>query len=74
VKRRVSLGAARALTVCYLLLMTAAVVWPGAVPASRIHPFVLGLPFSFFWPALWVALSAPVLYLLDRVERRHRGR
>ncbi len=69
-----SLRTARALTVTYLVLMTAAVVWPGAVPASRIRPFVLGLPFSFFWPALWVALSAPVLYMLDRVERRNRGR
>jgi len=70
----VSLRTARALTVSYLLFMTAVVVWPCAVPASRIHPFVLGLPFSFFWPALWVALSAPVFYLLDRIERRHRRR
>ncbi len=67
-----SLRSARFLTASYIVLMAVAVVWPGAVPASRIRPFVLGLPFSFFWPAAWVALGAPVLYLLDRVERRHR--
>ncbi len=68
-----SLRGARILTAVYLVLMTLSVVWPGAALASRIQPFVLGLPFSFFWPAAWVALGAPVLYLLDRVERRHRG-
>jgi hypothetical protein len=56
----------------YLIVMAVAVTWPGALPAARIHPMVMGLPFAFFWPALWVALAVPVLYLLDRVERRHR--
>jgi hypothetical protein len=69
-----SLRSARLLTGVYIALLAAAVVWPGAVAAARIRPFVFGLPFSFFWPAAWVALGAPVLYLLDRVERRHRGR
>ena len=63
---------ARTLTAVYLVWMAVAVTWPGAVPASRIDPTVFGLPFSFFWPALWVALAVPVLYGLDRVERRYR--
>jgi hypothetical protein len=42
------------------------------VPFARIRPMVFGLPFSFFWPAAWIAMAVPVLYGLDRVERRHR--
>jgi hypothetical protein len=67
-----TLRTARVLTVAYLVLFLLAVIWPGALVASRIHPFVLGLPFSFFWYAVWIAFSLPVLYVLDRVERRHR--
>jgi len=67
-----TLRTARALAVAYLALFLLAVIWPGALLASRIRPFVLGLPFSFFWYAAWIAFSLPVLYLLDRVERRYR--
>jgi len=67
------LKTARLLTGMYFVVMAVAVTWPGAVPASRIEPLVFGLPFSFFWPAVWVAVSVPVLYLLHRVEQRHRG-
>ena len=66
------LKTARLLTGVYFVAMAVAVTWPGAVPASRIEPLVFGLPFSFFWPALWVAVAVPVLYLLHRVEQRHR--
>lgn len=68
------LRTARALAGAYLILFLVATTWPGALVAARIHPFVLGLPFSFFWYAAWIALSVPVLYLLDRVERRYRPR
>lgn len=67
-----SLRAARLLTALYLLLMAVAVTWPGMVPFSRIRPMVLGLPFAFFWVAAWIAVAVPVLYGLDRVERRYR--
>lgn len=67
------LKTARLLTGAYFVVMAVAVTWPGAVPAARIDPFVLGLPFAFFWPAAWVAMSVPVLYGLHRVEQRHRG-
>ena len=65
--------AARTLTWSYLLAMMVAVIWPGAAWAARIEPYILGLPFSFAWPALWVAGSVPVLWALHRVEARHRG-
>ncbi|WP_167320800.1 hypothetical protein [Psychrobacter lutiphocae] len=29
-------------------------VWPGALLANRIEPFVLGLPFFIFWYILWM--------------------
>jgi hypothetical protein len=69
----VSLRTARLLAVTYFLVMLAAVVWPGATAASRVEPRILGLPFSFAWPALWVAGSVAVLAWLDRVEARHRA-
>lgn len=68
-----SLKTARTLTVLYLALMTFFVTWPGLLPFARVEPFVLGLPFSMAWIAGWVSGSVPVLYLLDRVERRYRS-
>lgn len=67
-----SLRTARALTAVYFTAMTFFVVWPGLVPFARIRPLVLGLPLSMAWIAGWVAASVGVLFLLDRVERRHR--
>lgn len=52
----------------FFLLYVLAVTWPGAVPANRIRPFVLGLPLSMAWVAAWLALSFVVLLLLDRSE------
>ena len=66
------LETARFLAGAYFVVAAVAVTWPGALPAARIEPSVFGLPFAFFWPAAWVAVAVPVLYLLDRVERRHR--
>lgn len=67
-----SLRTARLLTGSYFVLMAVAVTWPGMLPFARLRPLVLGLPFAFFWVAAWIATAVPVLYLLDRVERRHR--
>jgi Protein of unknown function (DUF3311) len=69
-----TLRTARALAGAYLVLFLLGMTWPGALLAARARPFVLGLPFSFFWSSAWIACSVPVLYLLDRVERRHRRR
>ena len=67
-----SLKTARALTVAYLVLMTIFVTWPGFLPFARIEPLILGLPFSMAWIVGWVVGVVLVLYLLDRVEKRHR--
>ena len=67
-----SLKTARALTVAYLVLAMVFVTWPGFLPFARIEPLILGLPFAMAWIAGWVAGVVLVLYLLDRVEKRHR--
>jgi hypothetical protein len=56
----------------FFLLFVLAVTWPGMLPFNRIHPLILGLPFSMFWIALWVLCSFLVLLLVDRVEGRDR--
>ena len=56
----------------FFVLFVLAVTWPGMIPFNRIHPMVLGLPFSMFWIALWVFASFLVLVLVDRVEDRSR--
>ncbi len=68
-----SLRTARTLTAAYLGATLVALTWPGALPAARIRPLVLGLPFALFWAAAWILGTLVVLYLLDRVERRHRS-
>ena len=67
-----SLRTARALTVLYFLAMAVFVTWPGLVPFGGPFPLVLGMPLSMTWIAGWVGFSAVVLFLLDRVEARHR--
>jgi len=57
----------------FFLLFVFAVTWPGMIPFNRIHPLVLGLPFSMFWIALWVFSSFLILVLVDRIEGRARG-
>ena len=56
----------------FFLLFVLAVTWPGMLPFNRIHPLILGLPFSMFWIALWVFCSFLVLLVVDRVEARAR--
>lgn len=63
---------ARVLTGLFFALYIVALTWPGALPFNRFAPQVFGLPFSFFWVALWVVLGLFVLWGLDRVERRYR--
>ena len=64
---------ARRGTVIFFILFAIAVTWPGMLPANRIYPLILGLPFSMFWIAFWVFCSFLVLLLVDRVEGRDRG-
>lgn len=45
-----------------------AMIWPGALIGNRIEPFVLGLPFMFFWYVLWIFVlfvGLVAMYWLD---------
>ena len=50
-----------ALGVAYFLAMAFFLTYPGYVPFDKIRPFVLGLPFSLFWQALWICGAVFVL-------------
>lgn len=63
---------ARILAAVFYACFLAAVTWPGMIPFNRARPFVLGLPFSFFWVVLWIVAGGLVLFGLDRVEHRNR--
>ncbi|QYJ16147.1 hypothetical protein Rxycam_01978 [Rubrobacter xylanophilus DSM 9941] len=56
----------------YFFVCTMAMIWPGAAFANRIEPFVLGLPFFFFWYVFWVFLVFVGCVLLYRLEYRGR--
>ncbi len=61
--------AARRLVVAFFAAYTLALTYPGLLPVNRIRPFVLGLPFSIFWVASWVALSCLAFAWLWRAEK-----
>ncbi|HKJ91885.1 MAG TPA: hypothetical protein VJ957_01900 [Longimicrobiales bacterium] len=63
---------ARALVLVYFLGYAVFLTYPGMLPFNRFRPQILGLPFSFFWVALWVAGGAVVLLTLHRAETRGR--
>jgi hypothetical protein len=58
----------------FFVLVLLAVIWPGALLFRRAEPFVLGLPFSLFWPVFLIVLSWAVLLGLDAAENRAHGR
>ncbi len=60
----------RRLTQAYVVLFAVATTWPGAVPANRVEPLILGLPFNLAWVAMWVVLGFVLLVLLDRAVTR----
>lgn len=47
-----------------------AMIWPGALIANRIQPYVLGLPFFFFWYVAWVFVLFAGLATLYWLEQR----
>lgn len=54
-------------------LYTLALTWPGALLFNRVRPFVLGMPFSMFWVALWVVLGGVALWVIDRAIDHGEG-
>ncbi len=59
-----------ALAIVYFLAMFVALTYPGYVPFNRIHPFVLGMPFSLFWQILWISGAVVVLASVFLWEQR----
>ena len=60
----------RGLFACYVLVGALALTWPGlALVGNRVEPYVLGLPFVFFWNVLWVGLSFVVLIVYHATGR-----
>ncbi len=47
-------------------------VLAGIFFANRVEPYVLGLPFAFFWVVLWAVLSAVVMAAVHRLDSRDR--
>lgn len=58
----------RVLLALFFALYLLALGWPGVLPFNRVEPFVLGLPFVFFWVTLWVVMGGVALWLLYRHE------
>lgn len=50
------------------ILCWLAMIWPGALLANRITPFVLGLPFMYFWYVAWILVMTIGLFMLYRLE------
>jgi hypothetical protein len=57
--------AARRLVGAFFAINLIALTFPGVMPFNRLRPFVLGLPFNFFWVVLWVVLGGAALWWLD---------
>lgn len=59
-----------------LVYLLAAVPFVGVLVgmffANRVEPYVLGLPFAFFWVVLWVVLSACIMAVIHRIDSRDR--
>lgn len=64
--------AAQILFWTFLVLYTGALTWPGLTVANRIRPFVLGLPFVFFWVGAWVFAGLVVFWIMDLLESAER--
>lgn len=65
---------ARRLVAAFFVANLIALTFPGVLPFNRLRPFVLGLPFNFFWVVLWIVLGGVVLWWLDRRPTGGRGR
>lgn len=42
--------------------------------ANRVEPYVLGLPFAFFWVVAWVVVAAILMAIVHRLDSRERER
>jgi hypothetical protein len=66
----VNIRAVRAGVAGFFVLYLLAVIWPGALLFRKAEPFIAGVPYALFWPALWIILGGVALAILDRAESR----
>jgi hypothetical protein len=45
-------------------------LWPAYLPALRMEPYILGLPFAYAWIVGCIAAAFIVLLLTYRADRR----
>ena len=64
-------GAPRRHKLCLVavLLILASMLWPGYLPALRIEPYVLGLPFAYAWIVGCIVAAFIVLLVTYRADR-----
>ncbi len=60
----------RRLLQVFLTLLPFAGMLGGAFFTNRGEPVVLGLPLLYFWIALWVVLTAPIMALVYALEAK----
>ncbi|MEZ5331137.1 MAG: hypothetical protein R2991_03580 [Thermoanaerobaculia bacterium] len=53
------------LVVAWFVFAFLALIWPVCLPAARVRPLVLGVPFSLFWIAALLAASFVVLLVYE---------
>lgn len=53
-----------------VVLALAASIWPGYLPASRVEPYLFGLPFALAWLVLCIAAVFLALWLTYRADMR----
>jgi len=70
---RPPLRAVRVGVTLFFVLYLLTVIWPGGILFAGPEPFILGLPFSFFWPTSLVVLGFGALVLLYWAEEADRG-
>ena len=63
----------RPLALLFVIIFLA-LIWPVYPLASRIEPFVFGLPFSLFYVLSLVLLSFALLWLYDHYLNRREDR
>lgn len=58
------------LFIALVLVVMAATMWPGYLPAARIEPYVFGLPFGLVWLVACIAVVFAALWFTFRADMR----
>ncbi|MDA8353982.1 MAG: hypothetical protein M0Z65_12585 [Firmicutes bacterium] len=59
-----------------MMILFLPVLFPLFILGNRVHPFVAGLPFNFFWVIFWILavfLALLIFYRLDPDKEEREG-